>query len=85
MAIFILFLIIMFYLLLLKQLCLFVIIYFMECSFLGCLPLFRGLGLMKGGMHMKKRVYVIKLLNRLCIILLITALLLLIIKLDICR
>ena len=42
---FILFLIIMFYLLLLKQLCLFVIIYFMECSFLGCLPLFRGFGL----------------------------------------
>ena len=45
---------------------------------------FQGLWLMKGGMHMKKRVYVIKFLNRLCIIMLIIALIPLIIKLDIC-
>lgn len=44
----------------------------------------RTLGLLRGGMHMKKRVYVIKFLNRLCIIMLIIALMLLIIKIDIC-
>ena len=43
-----------------------------------------ALGLLRGGMHMKKRVYVIKFLNRLCIIMLIVALMLLIIKIDIC-
>ena len=85
MAIFILFLVIMFYLLSLKYLCLFVISFFREYLFSGVYLLSEALGLLRGGMHMKKRVYVIKLLNRLCIILLITALLLLIIKLDICR
>ena len=85
MAIFILFLVIMFYLLSLKYLCLFVISFFREYLFSGVYLLSEALGLLRGGMHMTKRVYVIKLLNRLCIILLITALLLLIIKLDICR
>ena len=53
------------------------------CS--GCLPLFRGFWLMEGGIHMKKRIYVIKFLNRLCVILFLIAIMLLLIKLDICR
>ena len=60
-----------------------VIVIIMEHEVSGCLPSFRGFGLMKGGMHMKKRVYIIKFLNRLCIIILLIVLMLLIIKIDI--